>query len=107
MKNPALVQASGLSLKFPLPHWRRRRCWRSAAMTAARVNDDAGAFPRLNKSLVGIRAVELQSQVVHVAHQFRERGGVRFHFLQERAAIDDLAARRAHDIAEFSDGYCE
>jgi hypothetical protein len=73
-------------------------------VTAAGVHDDAGAFPRFDESPARFRAVELQSQVIHVIHKYHERGGVRFHFLQQRAAIDDLAARCAHDVAETDDG---
>lgn len=73
-------------------------------MTAARVHDDAGAFLSFDELPAGIRAVELQNQIIPAAHVFHERGSVCFHFLQQRAAIDDLAAWRAHYFAEIGDG---
>ena len=61
-------------------------------MTAAGVHDDTGAFPRFDESFAGVRAVELQSHVIHVIRRFNESGGVGFHFPQERAAVDDSLA---------------
>ncbi|MSU59376.1 MAG: hypothetical protein EXS35_14595 [Pedosphaera sp.] len=81
MKTTALIQASGFV------------AW--SFFTVA-----AGVFPGFHELPAAVRAVELQSRVIHVIHRFHERGGVRFHFLQQRAAIDDLAARRAHHATE-------
>ena len=52
--------------------WRRGRC---AAVAAAGVHDVAGAFPGFNEAFAGIRAVELQGEVVHVGCQLHEGGG--------------------------------
>jgi hypothetical protein len=55
-------------------------------------------------ALAGVRAVELQGEVVHVGRQLHEGGGVGFHFAQQGALVDDLAARRVHHFAEGGDG---
>jgi len=89
---------------FILRLWRcGRRRGRCAAVAAAGVNDDAGAFPCYDKSLAGIRAVELQGEVVHVGCQLHEGGHVGFHFAQQGALVDNLSARRVQHIAVGGD----
>ena len=86
---------------------RRGRRWRrcaAGAVAAAGVNDDAGAFPRFNKPFAGIRAVELQNQIIHVGDLLHQTGGVGVHFFQERAAIHNLAARQIHHAGKSIDG---
>jgi hypothetical protein len=45
-------------------------------VAAAGVHDEAGAFLGFNEAFAGVRAVELQGEVVHVGHQLHESGGV-------------------------------
>ena len=73
-------------------------------MSAAGVHDDAGAFPCLDKPFAGIRAVELQNQIIHVGDLFQQIGGVGVHFFQERAAVHNLAARQIHHAGKGVDG---
>lgn len=76
-------------------------------MTAAGVHDDAGAFPGFNEAFAGVRAVELDRQIVHVGHELDERGHVRFHFAEQGAFVDHFAARQVHYLGEGFDGGIE
>ena len=42
---------------------------------------------------MGIRAVELQSEVVHIAREFDEADGISVHFFQERKKLLRLRVR--------------
>ena len=83
---------------------RCRRRGRSAAVSAAGVHDDAGAFPGFNKSFAGIRAIVLHHEVVQVRYLFHQIGGVGVHFFQERAAVHNLATRHIHHAGKSIDG---
>ena len=82
---------------------RRRRC-AAVAVAAAGVHDDASAFPGFNEAFAGVRAVELQNEIIHVGDLFQQIGGVGVHFFQERAAIHNLAARQIHHAGKGVDG---
>jgi hypothetical protein len=73
-------------------------------VSAAGIHDDAGAFPCFNETLSGIRAVELQNEIIHVGDLFQQISGVGVHFFQERAAVHDLSARHILDFREGIDG---
>ena len=79
---------------------RRGRC----AVSAAGIHDDAGAFPGFNEAFAGIRAVELQNEIVQVGDLLYQTGGVGVHFFQERAAVHNLAARIIHHAGKGGDG---
>src|SRR5665213_2254616 len=81
--------------------WRRGRC---AAVAAAGVHDEAGAFPCFLKTVRRVASGELQNKVVHVCHQLHEGGNVGFHFAQQCALVDDLSARRVHHVGKCGDG---
>ena len=83
--------------------WRRRRGRSRRALSAAGVHDDPRAFPRLDEALAVVAAVELHHEIVYGADFSEQRGPVGFHFLQQRAAVHDLAARGAHHAAESGD----
>ena len=68
-------------------------------MAAAGVHDDAGAFPGFNEAFAGIRAVELQGEVVHVGCQLHEGGGVGL--LECRRASGDFSQNRARNHQFF------
>ena len=72
-------------------------------MSAAGIHDVAGAFPGFNKPFAGVRAVELQNEIVQVGDLLHQTGGVGVHFFQERAAVHNLAARIVHAGGEQSD----
>ena len=40
------------------------------------IHDDAGAFPGFNELFAGVRAVELQNEIVQVSYLFHQIGGV-------------------------------
>jgi len=61
-------------------------------VAAAGVHDDAGAFPGFDESFAGVRAVELQGEVVHVGCQLHEGGGVGL--LDCRRASGDFSKNR-------------
>jgi hypothetical protein len=73
-------------------------------MSAAGIHDDAGAFPCFDKSFAGVRAVELQNEVVQIGDLLHQTGGVGIHFFQERAAVHNLAARIIHHVGKSFDG---
>ena len=70
-------------------------------MSAAGVNDDAGAFPGFNEAFARVRAVELHDEVVHVGGQLHERGGVGFHFAQQGDRYHTEGARGDEAKREF------
>ena len=55
---------------------RCRRRGRCAAVSAAGIHDDAGAFPGFNELFAGVRAVELQNEIVQASYLFHQIGGV-------------------------------
>ena len=67
------------------------------AGAVAGVDDDAGLFPSLDETGAGCGVGELDDEVVEIAEVFEEvfeeGGGVGLDFLEEGAAVDDLAAR--------------
>ena len=78
---------------------RSRRRGRCAGVSAAGVHDDAGAFPGFNEAFAGVRAVELQGEVVHVGCQLHEGGGVGL--LECRRSSRDLTQNRARNHQFF------
>ena len=106
-KRPSFPKAAWLLRELVLfagCRGRSRRRGRCAAVAAAGIHDDAGAFPGFNEAFAGVGAVELQGEVVHVGCQLHEGGGVGFHFAQQGALVDDLSARRVRHFAEGGDG---
>jgi hypothetical protein len=73
-------------------------------VTAAGVHDDAHAFPGFNEAFAGIRAVELQNEIIPVGDLFQQIGGVGVRFFQERAAVHNLAAWQIHHGGKGGDG---
>ena len=63
-------------------------------MAAAGVHDDAGAFPRFNKPFAGVRAVELQNEIVQVGDLLHQTGGAaRLNVAGELTAADVRRAK--------------
>jgi len=73
-------------------------------VAAAGIHDDAGAFPGFNEAFAGVRAVELQNEIIHVGDLFQQISGVGVHFFQESAAVHNLAAWQIHHAGEGIDG---
>lgn len=79
----------------------------AGAPVAAGIHDDAGAFLGLDEMPAGVRAIELQHEVIEVARLFEQVGGVGFNLLEPRAPVHYLAPRRAHQGGEPGDGRTE
>lgn len=102
-------EAAAYFLKLSPRHlrWRFGGGWSAAAAiaaTTARVHNDARAFPGFDEAFAEIGAVELQDEIVHVAHKFHESGGVGFKFFQDRPVVHNLTARAVHHTGVFSNG---
>ena len=65
---------------------RRRGRGADVLMGVAGVHDDAGAFPGFDEPPPGVRAVELQHQVVQIGRLGQQTGRVGVHFFPARAA---------------------
>ena len=73
-------------------------------MSTANIHDDASAFPCFDEALAEVGGVELDDEVVHVADEFQESGGVGVDLFAEGAAVDDLAAWSVHHGSVGGDG---
>ena len=74
------------------------------AGAVAGIDDDAGFFPGFEETVAGLAAAELDDEVVEIAEVFEEGGGVGLDFLEQGAAVDDLAAGVVEEVLEGCDG---
>jgi S-DNA-T family DNA segregation ATPase FtsK/SpoIIIE len=84
----------------------RRRGWRwrcgivTAVGMAAAVNNNTGTLPGFAEAFSGIRAVELNHQIIHVSHELDGCGNIRFNFAQQGALVDNFTTRQIHHLTK-------
>ena len=82
---------------------RGRGGWRGSGLfvftgAVAGIDDDAGFFPGLDEAVADFGPCELECEVVE------QGGGVGLDFLEQGAAVDDLAAGLVEEVLEGGDG---
>ena len=91
----------------------RRRGWRGNGLfvflfllagAVSGIDNDSGFFPGLDEAVTGFAAGELEDEVVEIAEVFEQGGGVGLDFLEQGAAVDDLAPGVVDEFLEGGDG---